>query len=114
MNTTKTKQLHELIYMTPEHYSEDYTERYLRWCMNRSQDLDQDLQRLLANSSISKWYNHEFAKLEERIISMLEPQHGKISYKQARTIFGSIVAEMFIKYPMPLIDQARKLNINAN
>ena len=112
---------HELLYMSAEAYADEYFERYLRWCISRSVDPDfsvwdpkfvkADLQHILANAGISKWYRREFTKLEEQFEKMVSPQHNLISCEAARNIFNSITLEMHKKFPQPLIEAARHLNI---
>lgn len=111
---TSTRQVHELLYMTEEIYNELYTEKFMRWCMNRSTNPDNDFQKLLANASISKWYNHEFLKIETEFIETASPLFGKVSYKALRQMFEALSIDLYKKFPQPLIESARNLNINAN
>jgi hypothetical protein len=117
-------QVHTLLYLSAESYAEGYFERFLRWCLSRSVDRDQDVsdpwflkpdtQHLIANTAISKWYDYEFGKLEAKFIEIVNPQHGLIDFAAARQIYNSLTNEMLKKFPQTLIDSARNLNINAN
>ena len=111
---TKTFKIHELLYLSEELYNELYTEKYMRWCLNKSLNDNTDFQKLLANSSISKWYNHEFSKVEQKYITAMSPLFGSVSFKTSRQMFESISIELYSKFPQPLIESARNLNINAH
>ncbi len=111
---TKTTEINELLYITSDQYETDCQDRYLRWCLSRSKDMGQDLQQLLANTSISKYYNIEFAKIEQSFIEIVGPQKGILNYKTVRAIYSTMIIEIFNKYPQPLFEAARKLNVYAN
>nr|MBF6607476.1 hypothetical protein [Flavobacterium sp.] len=65
----QTTGIHDLLRMSLAEYEMDYLQRFMRWCMTRSKkDAENvnydDLQKLMANARISRWYDSEFAKLE--------------------------------------------------
>lgn len=111
---TATKPVHELLYMTKEMYDELYMEKFMRWCLNRATNNENDFQKLIANSSISKWYNYEFSKIENEFSTAATPLFRKVSYKGLRQMFETLSVELYTKFPQPLIESARNLNINAN
>ena len=90
------KPIHELLNMDFDVYEQDYTERYLRWCMNRSKNFDNDLQKVMANRSVANYYNVQFAKLEERFLYAAMPIHTKVDCKIIRSIYASITTEIFL------------------
>ena len=118
--------IHELLYMSQSAYNENYIQQYMRWCIDKSCESEKqmhvidrnfskpDLQSIIANTHISKWYAYEYEKLEQKFIQISTPQHGSISCPQVRQIFSALVSEIFTRYPNPLIESARKLSINAN
>lgn len=108
---TATKQIHELLYMTPEVYEDDYTERYMRWCMNYAKNFETDLQKILANRSIANYYNTNFHKVQLKFIAAAMPIHGSVKYTVIRVLYGSITSEIFTNYPISLFEEARKLSI---
>lgn len=109
-----TPKLYELLLFTPEQYDDNYFEVYFRWCMNFMQNEDLDLQKILANTKISKWFNYEFEQLEYLAYEAILPVHGQIKYTQARTMYAALTAPIFMKFPSALIDEARKINVYAN
>lgn len=111
---TQVKEIHEILLITGEEYAKDYTDRYIRWCYDKAINETNDLQKIVSNSSINKWYNHEFDRLEQSFMEIATAQTGKISYKEMREIYAEIVVQIFPKYPNPLLESARKLNIYAN
>lgn len=111
---TTTPKLYELLLFTPEQYNDNYFDVYFRWCQNYSQNTDQDIQKILANTKISKWFNYEFEQLEFLAYEAIAPVHGQIKYTQARTMYAALTAPIFMNYPKPLIDEARKINVYAN
>lgn len=109
----------ELLGLTAEQYENEFISLYMRWIEQFStkvsgQVLITDLQLLMANSSISKWYNERHSDLENQAISILRPQHCRITIAQAKAIYGSVMAEIFRTFPRPLFEQARKLTITNN
>lgn len=118
MKNSTTKPLNELLYMTLEVYEDDYTERYLRWCMDKAKNHQTDLQKLVANRAIANYYNEKFKALEQKFIAAATPIHGTVKYSVIRKIYTDITAEIFMNYPLPLFEDARKLTIinypNAN
>lgn len=108
---TKLKPIHVLLSMTIEQFQEDYTERYMRWCMSHSLNLGTDLQKIMANRLISNYYNIHFSKLQMIFIEAVNPIHGKSHTKIIRNLYSSITAEMFEMFPSVLIEEARKLSI---
>ena len=111
-----TKQVRELLYMSPQSYNECFEKLFFAWCTNRCQgEKDNNLfQKIIANTAVSKWYNAEYEILEEQFVAMIAPQHGFISCKDARTIYHTVVSGIFQHYPLPLIEAAKTLNINSN
>lgn len=109
-----TIKIHEVLNLSKEEFDATQIERYMRWCMNQSIDQNKDLQKIMANSSINRYYNIEMAKLEKKFIDIVDGKQKHIGDKTAREMYALIVVDMFKIYPSPLIDNARKLNVYAN
>ncbi len=112
--TATTKSVHELLYMSYDKYADMYEVLYFKWCENLSKKDDIVFQKILANSSVSKWYLTAFTDLEDKFVEMAAPQYGKVSHKVARELYHTIVSGMFLIYPAPLIIAAKNLQINSN
>lgn len=108
---TKSKPIHELLAMTVEEFENDYTERYMRWCISHSMNRETDLQKLLANRQIANYYNTHFAKLQSIFIAAATPIDGKSHYKVIRHLYTSITVEIFEMFPSVLFYEARRLSI---
>lgn len=113
MQTTKTK-IHEILGYTADEFSTIQTERYMRWCMNRSMDNGTDLQKILANTSINRYYNAQMALLENKFLDLIDGKMSSLSTKTIHDFYSIIVVDMFKIFPKPLIDNARNLNLYAN
>jgi hypothetical protein len=86
-------------------------ERYMRWCMNIALKNGIDLQIIIANSSINKYYNHEFSKLENKFLNLVNGKTKWLEPKALEDMYSIIVVDMFKIYPNPLIEEARKIKI---
>lgn len=87
------------------------TEKYMRWCLNIARTQNAPLQLILANSSISKYYNYELAKLENKFLQLVDGKHQHMSQKSLNDIYSIIVVDIFNLTPKPLVDAAKKLTI---
>ena len=85
--------------------------RYMRWCINLSNKTGLTLQAILANTSISKYYNYEFSKLENRFRSLVHGKNQWLEPKALEDMYNIIVVDIFKIYPLPLIEEAKKLKI---
>lgn len=110
---TSTITIHELLGKTAQEYEQEDFERYMRWCMSfaaRTPD-GRDLQMLLANSAISKYYNEHFRELEHQFINAIRPIYKSTKIESIRQIYVSITAQIYNNYPGALFEAARGLKI---
>lgn len=59
-----TKTINQKLQMTPQEYESFIFGIYARWCETLSGTGDRELQKIMANSGISKWFMMEYAKCE--------------------------------------------------
>ena len=109
-----TIKIHEVLNYSKEEFDNLQMERYMRWCISQAIDLNKDLQKIIANSSINRYYNIEMAKLEKKFIDIVDGKQIHIDEKTAREMYALIVVDLHRMYPSPLIHNARKLNVYAN
>lgn len=86
-------------------------ERYMRWCLNVANKTGVSLQTVMANTSVSKYYNYEFSKLESKFLDIV---HGKTQWLDPTALenmYNLIVVDMFKYYPTPLIEAAKNIKI---
>ncbi len=109
---TATKPIHELLQMTIAEYDDFVFERYMRWCMSKvDPKRENDLQQLLANSALSKWFITEFARHENSFAKMVENTHSYLKAPQIRTLYTTVTIQVYEHYPRPLMEAARNINI---
>ncbi|RWX00950.1 hypothetical protein [Flavobacterium cerinum] len=111
---TTTTSILKLIHMTDDEYWKEYLSRYMKWCLQFSQNKETDLQKLLANTAINNYYTARHEDLEHQAIQILKPQDGKITTELARRLYADVMVDLFTTFPKPLFDAARKLNVIGN
>jgi hypothetical protein len=87
-------------------------ERFLRWCMSISSRRQVPLQAIMANTSISKYYNHELGKLENNFLQLVKGKTDFLEQKALREFYEIIIVDVFKHYPDALLEQCRKINID--
>lgn len=100
--------------ITPEEYENMYIESFMRWCMDLSINYENDLQKVLANSAISKWYLAEWKKCEQEFLKCMHRRQQTlrpISKLDAQSIYNHSTFNMFNLRPKGLLNDAKKLNI---
>ena len=105
-----TKPIHEHLLMTIEDYNSYLLEHLMRWTMETERKTGVSFQVIIANTGINNWYNTNISKLHNTAHEILNKSEG-LKYSQKRIIYGSIISEIFINYPLPLIEIAKKLKI---
>jgi hypothetical protein len=83
----------------------------MAWCEIYSSN-DEELQSLLANTSLYNWWNKQHNVLEAQYLEDVEPYLAKSDIKQLRDLYDSKMATIVMYYSKPLVKQARKLNLN--
>lgn len=112
--------IQELLYMTAQEYYDAYVALYMRWCMSHTlkkvdNEIDQnDLQKLISNTAVNKWFTERHQDLEYQAYGILRPQHTTITKKVARGIYTTIMLDIFEGYPRTLFIEARKLTLIGN
>ena len=86
-------------------------ERYMRWCINVSNKTGVSLQAVMANAAVSKYYNHEFGKLENKFLNIIDGKTQWLEPKALEDMYNVIVVDVFKFHPAPLVDEARKIKI---
>ena len=81
--------------------------------MDFSINYGNDLQKLLANTAISKYYKVEYSKCETEFLTTIEPYKSskELSEKDARYLYSDCTYQMFNRRPKSLIDAAKKISI---
>lgn len=111
---TTEKQIHELLSMSSETYQDSRFEMFMRWCLSRSINSDNDLQKLLANKAIYSYFDQTLSKYETQFKNAAQNLTEVSTPEMMRNIYINITIQIYRTFPMPLIEEARKLNINSN
>lgn len=106
------KKIPQLLNKTNLEYELMYLSAYMRWCESVTIN-DYQLQMVMANSSVNKWYNFEYGKCETeflKLITFYEAEIG-ITPQEAQKLYDKCVLQIFNRTPKPLIDEAKKLKV---
>ncbi len=106
---TKKQTINTLLGLTEEKYEDLYFGNYMRWGESVSIN-DLQLQMVLANTSVNKYYNMEYGKLEAEFLE-LAANYPEASHKDMQELYATCTFGMFNKRCPVLIDQAKKLNL---
>jgi hypothetical protein len=109
--TTKTNIIAKFLLLEKEDYLEQNIERYLRWCIDKANQFDIELQLVVANSAIANYYKIEFDRLEDAFIKEATPIYQKVKYTTMRKLYSEQVIEIFNAYPKPLLEKAKRMQI---
>ena len=102
-------QILKLLNKTPHEYFSMYFGAYWRWCESVSTN-DAETQMVLANASVNKYYNREYAKCEAKFLDFIK-DHQNATPKDAMELYIECTFEMFNRKCEPIINQAKKNNI---
>jgi hypothetical protein len=98
---------------TQEAYETMLFETYQRWCMDFCLNYQNDLQSILANSKINKYFLFEYAKCEAEFLNLISRYEDSptVTAIDARTLYADCTFQIFNRTPKPLIQEAKKLKI---
>jgi hypothetical protein len=110
-----TTTINQKLQMTASEYDDMVFKSYLRWCESVSLNA-QELQKILANSSISRWYMTEYTKLEVEFMQLTGSFEicETITKCDFKTCYKNCTIQMFNIRPMPLLQEAKKMEYKAS
>lgn len=91
----------QILKITPEEYDERIFAQYMEWCQKRANS-NNNLQELLANAQIDRWFFGQLAIKQREFVEMYE--HFPKAVERPEFHYNSYVNEIFSLYPKPLID----------
>lgn len=105
----------EYLEVTQEEYENMYLGAYMRWCESVCL-APSEFQNVLANASISKYYNTELAKCEAEFVKLFSRYENSetVSAKDAKNLYCDCTFKMFNIRPMVLLSTAKKIKVYAN
>jgi hypothetical protein len=100
----------DYLHITIEEYNDLLFETYLKWCAKMSQN-DYDLQQLLANAKMYKWFLFNINGLEQEFMEDALP-YLELKNSQAMVeLWKKHTMKIYYYYSVPLINVARKTTI---
>ncbi|WP_395075340.1 hypothetical protein [Flavobacterium sp.] len=105
--------INELLNKTPEEYENIILKTYFLWCMDFCINYHSDLQRILANSAVNKYFLYEYAKCEAEFLKLISRYEDSptVTSKDIQTLYDDCSFKISNRNPKPLILAAKKLNI---
>lgn len=99
--------------MSQEEYDNEKMEIYLRWCMDFCTNYQNELQKVLSNPPVNKYFLTEFAKCEKEFLAVMQAYDGAthIKPKDALATFHRCSVSIFNRFPKVLISNAKKPTI---
>lgn len=86
---------------------------YTRWCMDFVSNYQTDLQKVMANAALNRYFLDELAKCEYEFLSLMDEYEGQANIKPADALkmYRKCCFQLFNRYPKVLIQQAKATNI---
>lgn len=108
------KQILSLLKTDTEAYEAMVFDTYHQWCMDFCISYDRELQHVLANSALNKYFLTEYSKFEAQFISMAQDYENKpnITPADMREMYHNCTYGIFNRRSMPLIEQAKKTQLH--
>lgn len=109
-----SKEIQKILNIPPDIYEIRLFRRYANWCATFENGSPDDLQKLLANTAINKWFLNRYAELEQRAYNILYKEHQAMPATEVQRMYEAVMVDIFTTYPKPLFEAARKLSVINN
>ena len=96
----------QLLDLPADTYENQIFENYFLWC-NLNSFGDTDCQKLLANSSLFRWWMVQYTELEQQFIEDSAEYHGYCDKHLMRKFYTETVIKISQYYCKPLMELAR-------
>lgn len=104
------KTIPEILNLSQERYDHIVFGNYMLWCdLNTSSD--QEVQSLLANTTVFNWWLFEYRLLEDEFKQRAAPYLGKSDVKALFQLYVETAIKIRDFFPQSLIRQARKQKV---
>ncbi len=106
------KTIPQLLNKTNLEYELMYLSAYMRWCESVTIN-DYQLQMVMANTPVNKWYNFEYAKCETEFLKLIANYQNipTVTAKDAQELYNDCTYNMFNLRCEILIKEAIKNNL---
>ena len=107
------KTVNQLLDLSPEAYENMIMETYLRWCMDFCTNYQSELQSVLANAKMNKYFLFEYAKGETEFLRLISRYKDSptVTQKDVQTLYNDCTFDIFNRTPKSLIQEAKKLKV---
>ncbi|MGR3791593.1 hypothetical protein ACUXZJ_12045 [Flavobacterium sp. TN-1] len=106
-----------LLNIHPEQYSSMLFETYMHWCTDFcTKNYEQELQSLLANAPINKYFLMEYRKLEAEFLEMAKEyqKDPNITPEDYRELYADCTVKIFNRHQKALVRNAKITTIINN
>jgi hypothetical protein len=112
--TTIMTAITNLLKLTTEEYEAICFDAYFRWCQSVS-ITEGEFQMVLANASVNRYYNMEYAKCEAEFLQVVANYHNSpnIIIDDIMKAYVKCTCQMFNRRSKVLIDAAKKMKLEA-
>ncbi len=99
--------------MSQEQYDGLKMTIYLRWCMDFCTNYENELQKVMSNPPINRYFLTEFSKCENEFIDLMQTYDGvtQIKPSDALATFKRCSVSIYNRFPKVLIINAKKPTI---
>lgn len=113
LKTTTMKTIPQHLNILPSDYEDLMMQTYMRWCMDFCRNYQGDLQSLLANAALNRYFLTEYKKLEDEFVLLISRYDGysNITDSDKINLYSQCTVQIFNRRCMPLINQAKTLKI---
>jgi len=104
-----TKTINQKLKMTPEEYEDFIFGAYAKWCESVTINTH-EFQKVLANSSINKWFMMEYSKCEKEFEQLTKryEENETIITEDFKRCYSQCTCHMFNIRPMVLLNEIKK------
>lgn len=93
--------------ISPDNYDDRLFQMYFNWCQRHAVS-DNNLQELLANAQLNKWFMRHYAVLEKLFITDHATRKNPLSTPERNLYdYQECVSQIFKNYPKAIIDGFR-------
>lgn len=100
----------KLLTLSQEEYEDKLFQLWLKYCCCKAHN-PKDLQRLLANTALNKWFLFEVSRLEDEWWREIGEYESVLDPTTSMSLYNEKTINIFMLNCPPLMAEARKLNI---
>lgn len=106
-----THTIAQILKISPEEYEDIIFDLWFRYCIVRSHKTKTDLQKLIANTALNKWWHDQFNLLETEFYEEISDFIEVLDKKNAMELYKKVVLNIFMFSSPGILKEARKTTI---